>query len=272
MRYREITPAGPLAGLVKCYWSLESEGVSMAGEAEPVVPDGCPEVVFNLSDRFRRMQTSGQVETQPATIIAGQMRRRIVITPTGAVDLFGVRFRPAGARPLIRLPLGELTDRIEDIATIFGRRGRELEERINLAGSFEARIAIIDAEFTRAVAAEDPSDPIIEKAVAMIIRSAGAVSVKRLTCQLGTSERRLERMFKDRVGLLPKMFSRIVRFQTVLRAIESGSSPKILDAALDHGYYDQSHLIRDFREFAGAPPVSYFDDTHRIAELFTSGS
>src|SRR5215468_1301133 len=112
MRYFEVQPAS-LAPYVRCFWSLEHERPEDAAEREPILPDGCVEIVFNLGDRFKRFHGDGTIELQPRSIVAGQMRGSVLIGPTGSVRLFGIRFRPAGARAFFRFPLFEITDRIE---------------------------------------------------------------------------------------------------------------------------------------------------------------
>src|SRR5436190_23474652 len=111
MNYQETLPSPRLAGYVKCYWALEFNGVD-ASEPEPVVPDGCIEIVFNLADRFRRFYGNGDVEVQPSSLIAGQMRESILIGPSGEVRLFGVRFQPAGACAFFRFDMSDLANRI----------------------------------------------------------------------------------------------------------------------------------------------------------------
>jgi methylphosphotriester-DNA--protein-cysteine methyltransferase len=96
----------------------------------------------------------------------------------------------------------------------------------------------------------------------------GAKPIRTVAHEVGISERGLERRFKRYVGLTPKTFSRITRFQRVLKALESTANPTTLDAALDLGYFDQSHLINDFRQFSGASPSVFFERSHRMTELF----
>ena len=105
MQYRESPASARLLGHIKHFWSLEHSAQPEV-EPEPVMPDGCIEIVFNFSDRFRRLYGDGVSATQPRTIIAGQMSRGIVIAPSGAVDLFGIRFHPAGFFGLFGFPVG----------------------------------------------------------------------------------------------------------------------------------------------------------------------
>lgn len=272
MNYRETPPSDRLAGHIKRFWSLEYDAAGDRPQAETVLPDGCPEIVFNLSDRFERIHLAGS-EIQPSTLFAGQMSRSIAIQPTGCVRLFGVRFHPAGAFPLGGFPMHELTDRIIGIEGAVGREGKELEARTWDAENFEKRIAAFEAFFLKKLAAHSgKNDDISAYAARVISRSGGLISISRLSENLGVSERRLERRFRSRVGISPKVLARIVRFQTLLGRIQKAETPGILDVSLELGYYDQSHAIRDFREFSGTTPLGYFQKTHGLSDVFTGAA
>jgi hypothetical protein len=144
MRYRETPPSARFAEHVKCFWSIENNPQPGEDEPEPVVPDGCIEIVFNLADRFRRYHTGGEVETQPASIVAGQMDHSLLIGPSGAVRLFAIRFKPAGAYPFFSLDLGEIFNRIVDLGALWTRSG-EIEDRLAEAPTFEAQVAVAEA-------------------------------------------------------------------------------------------------------------------------------
>ncbi len=268
MEYSEVAPTPHLAEFVKCFWSIEDSAGS-GGAAEPVVPDGCLEIVFNLADRFQRIHSADDIETQPVTIVAGQMRQSVLIKPTGRISLFGIRFQPAGAFPFFQFSLSELTDRIEDIDSIWGNEGREIEERICQAGTFAERVAIIEAIFTARLISNKKFDSSIIEAARLIVGRDGVLPIRHVAELIGISERRLEREFKQKIGISPKLFSRIIRFQKLLKSLEGEGAAGLLDKALEFGYYDQAHMVHEFREFAGKSPTTFIDDAHRISEAFT---
>jgi AraC-like DNA-binding protein len=268
MNYQETPPSGPLAKFIKCFWALEYRGTGASVSPEPVLPDGCPEIVFNLSDRFVRVFPLHQ-DIQPQTIFAGQMSRSIVIMPRGNVNLFGVRFHPAGAGPLLGFPVSEVTDRILDFADACGVTGKPVENKISEAGSFGERKAIFEAFYLSKLSERGVQDSIAAFAADMILAGRGAHAISGIAKKIGVSDRRLERRFKQFIGISPKTFSRIIRFQTVVSAVQQSGSRNLLDTALSFGYYDQSHLIRDFNEFSGVSPLAYFERTHQISDAFT---
>lgn len=268
MKYCEKLPSPGLAEHIKCFWSLEYGRNQDGGSPEPVVPDGCVEIVFNLADRFRRYHANGEIETQPSSLVAGQIERSILIQPSGEVRLFGIRFKPTGAIPFFDLEMSSLANRIDALESLWGTSVREIEERIWHAAKFDAQIAVAEMALLQRMRRRVIVDPVLNGTVASISAQNGSRTVRDLAREVGVSERGLERKFKRYVGLSPKAFSRIVRFQAVLRAIELNDTPDILDTAHHFGYYDQSHLIRDFQQYSGMSPSSYMDKTQGITELF----
>jgi AraC-like DNA-binding protein len=267
MQYCEKLPSPQFADLVKCFWSLEYQK-SAANGPEPLVPDGCVEIIFNLADRFRRYYQNGYTETQAVSLVAGQMYSSVLIAPSGNVSLFGIRFRPAGAFPFFRFGMCELADRIESLESVWGGEVAGIEERLSFATNFEYQIAVAESVLAERLHQQIAVDPWLIKAVDIISTQNGTKSVSKIAKDIGISERGLERRFRDYIGLTPKMYSRIVRFQRVLKTLESTVKPDISDTALLFGYYDQSHLINDFRQFAGTSPAAFLEKSHRITEMF----
>lgn len=269
MHYLEKQPSPHLAEYVKCFWSMEDSAPATLAAPEPVVPDGCLEIVFNLADRFHRFHAANDIETQPATIVAGQMRRSVLIKPTGRISLFGIRFQHAGAFPFFQFSLSELTDRIESIDSVWGASGKEIEGRIFEAGTFAERTAVVETIFTSQLTSNKKFDRSIIEAARLIVGKDGGVPIRRAAKSVGVSERQLEREFKQKIGVSPKLFSRIIRFQRLLKSLEGEGADGLLEKALEFGYYDQAHMAHEFKEFAGTSPAKFIDDAHRISEAFT---
>ncbi|MBK8466919.1 MAG: AraC family transcriptional regulator [Chloracidobacterium sp.] len=255
MKYSESKSNGSAAFLVKSYWELSYGRDEMSGEPEPVLPDGSVELIFDFCDRFVTYFADGFTQFQPRSIVAGQLTTRLSIGPSGDTDIFGVRLRPEAGSALLGISMAEIRDQIIDLRSILGSREDELFEKLAAAADFNARIVIF----------EDFFSAFGETAVSMEMRScvsaqrsaSGSMSVGDCAAYLNWSERRLERAFNEQIGLSPKLFARIIRFQTFLDAIGSNDST-LLDGALKAGYYDQAHMIKDFRNFSGVTPTEYF--------------
>ena len=104
VEYRESPPVPPLADVVRCVWSLEGHALELSGPLQPVFPDGCPELIVHLGDPFDRLDDDSTTLRQPSAILAGQLTRRLVLSPRGVISVVGVRFEPRGAAAFVREP------------------------------------------------------------------------------------------------------------------------------------------------------------------------
>jgi len=272
MQYLECAPGPRLSKYIRCFWQLDDDA-SISNSAEPVLPDGSIEIVFNLADPFRRHHSDNTIETQPKTILVGQMRGLSMIQLTGRVSLFGIRFKPCGAFPFLQMPLSEVTERIPDLGSVLNGRAANLEERINLAGSFRERITIAESILLNlindcAISDRQSGEYRAFQAAERIAQTDGCVPIDELVDTVGLSSRHLGRQFLNIVGIGPKLLARIYRFQKVFKALQD-QSPRWSSIAYECGYYDQAHLIRDFNEFAGQNPTGYLARPHEISDCFT---
>jgi len=239
VEFKVIRPAPALARYVHCFWTL-SGCASM--EPQTIFPDGRMELVFQLGDPFQRVHEDGRRETQAKCLLVGQMAHPISIVPTGNVRSVGIRFRPNGAQAFLRFPLDEVAGRIVPLDDVWGSRIHDVEDAIP---QIEALLL--------AMLRPPKNNAVLNQAVDGILRSNGAAAVADLASHAGISRRHLERIFLRNVGIGPKLFSRIVRFQRLLRAPQHDWAL----LAAESGYFDQAHLIHDFREFTGQTPMAW---------------
>jgi AraC-like DNA-binding protein len=232
LRYEERAPNPTLAPWVDCYWSIRA--THALPTPNRVLPDGCADIILDLA-----------AGTRPVAV--GAMRSAIVVPLSGAVDLFGVRFRPGAARRFLDIPLHEITDQLVDLGA------RRADWDALLATPPAARAALVDRILSRHLGRPRPDEIVVARAVSRIKR--GGVSVHALAQEMGIGERRLERLFDQCVGLSPKALARVVRFGNAVRAALGGEPWARI--ASDVGYADQSHLIREFRALAGVTPSEY---------------
>jgi AraC-like DNA-binding protein len=254
MRYEEHRPAAPLDRYVECFWLARDDEPAPARSPERVLPDGCVEWIFHLGDPFCRFLPDGAAKRQPSSFVVGEMTRPLLVGRSGRVATLGVRFRPGRAHPFLPVSLAELTDTSATTADLWGAEGASLEDAVMHARSARERRLTLEGFLLRRLG-DEPPDPRLESAVDRMLRSGGRASVSALALRAGWSPRQLEREFRRRVGLPPKLFGRIARFQNLVRL--SGLHPQRAwaDLAAEGGYTDQAHMIRDFREFSGTTPA-----------------
>jgi AraC-like DNA-binding protein len=243
-----------LAPFVKCVWSLESDAPVRNAPRERILPDSCVELVFHFHDPFRSHFANGQTAVQPRSFVVGQMKRFLEIEPSGRAGFVAVRFHARGAYLFFHRPLSEVAAGVVDLEDLWPDRAREWTERVALARSMAARVALIEAALVGLLSQNGRTDPAVDRGLALIEASAGQVRVTELAAQIGVSCRHLSRQFQRAVGLSPKEFGRVSRFLRALRLLEDGHRRSLSDVALACGFSDQAHFNHEFREFAGMSP------------------
>lgn len=264
MRYRQWAPHPTVRSIIDCWWTLEG-----TTDAQPhsILPDGCAELVFHIGDPMQRVFADGTSHLQARGLVVGQMSTAITLRPSGLVRTVGARLRPAAARALLGVPAHELTDRIEEIEDVAPSVARLLGSAVQVP-SVDQCSAAIERRLTESLQGRCP-DRVTSEAVAVIERMKGRASINDVRRGVGASARELERRFQRDVGLSPKLFSRIVRFQRAVAALVDGK-PRLIDAALSGGYYDQPHFNREFAAFAGVPPNIWFARDCELSQYFTA--
>jgi AraC-like DNA-binding protein len=263
--YREVPPSPALRRFIDSYWFLRGDrGASF--EPQPVLPDGRMEIVLNFGERFRRYDGEGGSELQPPRMLVGQMDHHVTIRATGSVDLLGIRFHPTGAHPLLGFAMSELSNRLVPLGDVIDLPDR-LSDRKSIAELAGALDSVLMPRFAGVL---DSAGSDFEAAIRSAVQGEGRVSVDELASSTGLGPRQLERRFRERVGLGPKRFLKILRFQGVFRR-SSSQARDWAEVALDCGYYDQSHFIRDFKSFTGVSPDAFFAAESPLTMVFAGG-
>lgn len=169
-----------------------------------------------------------------------------------------VDLTPLGARRVFGVPMSELTRRVVPFDALVGPRHRDLAERLAALPSWAARFDMVEAFLLERAGGTAP-DAIIAHAVSAITRAGGLVDVRALCDHLGYSQRHVIARFRDQVGVPPKLFARLVRFDRLVRRVRGGPGAPWADLAAELGYCDQSHLARDVRAFMDVTPSELAD-------------
>ena len=262
IEYRELDPSPVLAPFIRCLWHLRGPA-SSTREAQPIVPDGCVEIVINVADPFVRVD--GETHVQPAEMLVGQHRGPVVVHPTGAIDVWGVRLHPWSAAASLDIPVGELSESTVALDEVLpSSLADELYDPPRGVGAETVLIAALERWFGR----RKPPERGARAAVELVTRQPTLPSVRGIGAQLGMSTRSVQRTFRETVGLSPKALSRISRVQRAMRTARSQPGKTWSSIAADAGYFDQSHLVRDFREIVGCTPSAFSARDRALADVF----
>jgi AraC-like DNA-binding protein len=256
-------PPPAISDSVKAIWCARGTREEFAAP-EPIVPDGCVEIVFNLGHRFIHAKTG---EVQPRDLLAGQMTGPVVALPTGDVDLIGVRFHTGRAGTALGMAMWELQDRLIAAASVVRHADRLADDLRNV--DREARLDHLVQALTDRLAAPS-STCVVDHALAIIEASRGRIAIEAIARRLGISRRHLERQFRDHVGLSAKHIARISRIHAALAMLHERPQLSGAEIAAECGYSDQAHLIRECQELAGQTPQRLKSTDRSLAGLMRS--
>jgi len=219
----------------------------------------------------------------PLCVTLGSESREGVRSPGGFVAALGgshavtvhdglqrgvqVDLTPTGARRLFGLPLAELADRVVALSDVLPGAGRRLAERLAETPDWERRLDLVEALLAERILGSRLDTACVDWALARVHAAGGAVEVGTLARELGYSHKHVITLFRDQVGIGPKLLARLVRFHRVMQLASADGAPRGAELALACGYSDQAHLARDVKQFTGLPLRAARAELVSLAEL-----
>jgi AraC-like DNA-binding protein len=186
--------------------------------------------------------------------------------------IIGVHFKPGGAFPFLGLPAGDLADTHVDLETLWGPSASRLRERLCEARSSAERFQLLQEALLSRLDRGVEQHYAVSAALEIFGKNKAGPIVREAAKYIGLSQRRFIQVFKAEVGMTPKLFRRIQRFQQTRTFIQQNPSLNWADLALEFGYFDQSHLIREFLEFSGLSPTDYLNRHKSFLERYVRRS
>jgi len=251
-------PGPPLDRFVECLWLWE--GQARAHAMERILPDGSMQIVVNLAED--RIPLYDRATGVPAgatrgVILCGPRTGHAVIDTASQRAVFGFHFKPGGLLPFLRMPLDELRDLELGLDCVWGRAADELRERLLGAATGSAKFRAAEQWLAARAVRGFERNPTVRFALGRIVGDPNA-SVAGIVEETGVPWRRFGDLFRREVGIAPKAFARVLRFQSAVQTIgATGGDVEWAELALRCGYYDQGHFIHDFRDFSGMTPAAY---------------
>lgn len=224
-----------------------------------MVPTGRVSLLIGFGSEMRLGRTgrgaAGAAAPAHTSVVSGLHTRARVLGHQG--DLHGVELTlaPWAAYRLFGAALGELADTVTDPADVLGGRVRDLGAALEAAPGWRERFALLDEALLRWTADSAPShepSPAVLEAWRLLDRTAGRLPIGELATRTGWSLRHLENRFREQIGLTPKRLARVLRLNRAIGLLATGGGAA--GVAADCGFYDQSHLSREFTAMTGMPP------------------
>ncbi len=228
------------SGILLQYYSFdmpEDQGASLLA-----VPDGVVDIIFRCCG------------SNPCALVYGSVLKGKKITFMKGAKYFGVRFLPSAAEPVLGSPLDQFTDQNVLLNDIQDGADKLLDQIYN-AETFQDRVGHFEMYHYERTRKSKPVPGLVHEVLRKINSSHGDIRIQALADETGYSARHLNNMFKKHVGVSPKFYERVVRFQRCLDQLRNHRTGDLTELAYDAGYYDQAHFINEFKEFSMKTPT-----------------
>ncbi len=257
MHFVSHSPGPPLGNFVDRLWLCAD---APSNRQERILPTGTIELVVNLSDDEVRIYDPAQLERCKrfsGAVVSGPYARGFVIDGAQHALIMGVHFKPGGAVPFLGVPAREVANTHLNLAALWGSSAASLRERLCEAAMPRARFRIMEEALQVRFCHLLKGHGAVPIALDAFGQSGSVPSVPDVARRVGLSHRRFIQVFAAEVGLTPKLYCRVLRFQRARSLALQTDAPDWAKLAVACGYYDQSHLIRDFEEFSGVSPTQH---------------
>jgi hypothetical protein len=241
--YSEYSPTQALQNYVYCYYMVQTKALSKPFLYQ-IMADGCVDLFLNCSNE------------EPLTV-AGLVEKANAVSINENTEYFGIRFFPGCIHYFFQISAKEIANQAIPCEEIFGNRFKSLEERLRLTDSVNNRIKIANATLLDLLkTCKREPDQWLLNALDTIYQRKGQLSIEN-DVSIGISTRHLRRIFDQYIGISPKKFSKIIRFQSVLSHVMLNYSNISKGGYLHFGYCDQPHFINEFKSLSGVTPKSF---------------
>jgi AraC-like DNA-binding protein len=251
MEHAIYLPPNHLRNYVKCFWSVENSQGEVLPPVYKSMADGHTEVVFSTNGSFKEYYNY-------AGYLLPQHTNHRSLTIGKCIGLFGIRLYPYALEPLFKTAATELVNEVHSLNPLVHQ---DLIDQVSEAKDTKERVEKVSQYITRKLMIHKTSS--IESVVHRLMETEGQASIPELQKITGLSERQFERKFKSAIGFTPKHYSRIIRFQHTRKKFIARPRMTFADLAYQSNYADQSHFIREFKEFSGMSVTDYFNLINR---------
>lgn len=244
--YKEYLPDLRLLHLIETYWV--ADGVIENSVTQRVLPDGCVDIIFDFGSNT------------PAGLpkLVGTMTSLLEISyQPGRVQMMGIRFAPAGITAFTHIPVSGITNQNIELPLTETLFDKSFYERLPDMECMQERIAYINVYFLARMHKLYLPDKQIRHAVSLIQNNNGYFPVRKIAAEVCLSERQFERKFKTTIGISPKAFSNIMRFRSVRKYMETHPDESMYEIAIACGYYDHSHMNKEFQRLGSLSPSEH---------------
>lgn len=258
MILKTYIPGFPLNKFVANF--IYYEGLNPAHAIDRFLPDGNTEIIFDFHDQPQYIYDNETLKEIQAChhVWASGVRTGYISIPSGRqAAMFIIAFKKGMAYPFYPVPMNEMADRVVDADLLWGRNFAHLREHLHEIRDVSLKFVAAERFLLKHFQNKFTLNPSVEYALAEIIRSPDQLNLGRVSERVGYSQKHFISMFKQQVGVTPKAYLKIMRFQKAINEIETTGDVDWAEISQDCGFYDQAHFIHDFKFFSGFTPEEY---------------
>ncbi|MEO2202551.1 helix-turn-helix domain-containing protein [Paenibacillus pabuli] len=248
-------PSEALSPFVKHFWMVSWDLAGLDSYPQHVVPNPCVNLVVERGNTF----------------FFGPSGRKFSYHIRGKGQVFGVKFRPGGFYPFVRLPVSSLCEQPLEVSSVLDVSAASLEEQLLTDGSDADKINYMDQLLCAHLPAEDAQARLVHDIVQQIELDRELLRVDDLSSFWNIHTRKLQRLFNQYVGISPKTVIKLYRLQNAADLIDRGLHCDLVKLAQDLGYHDQSHFIKDFKSIIGSTPEEYVNSRKNLPPNIRTG-
>lgn len=254
--FETIFPSSLLAPYIKHYWILETELIPTSPQR--VIPHGSMELIFHTGSRTISQSSDGSTILQPRSFLGGHTIGFSDLYSTGKIQMISITFQPYGAKAFFDIPLYEFYEKIISVDDLNDHPLLELEDRLFYSPDHHSSIRLIEKFLLeRLQPFKEYNYKRMLTAIQTINKNQSDINISTLAQATCLSNKQFNRIFTEHIGSNPKDYLRIVRFQRALYILQKNPGISFAHLAYECGFYDQSHLISEFKTFSGYTPTEY---------------
>jgi len=254
LEINEYKPSASLSALVELFWQGNFNLNSTRLFTQRVIPNGYVELVIHTNDGHCELLQGTDYSHSPDYLLIGLYTRPYDVQFRSNVKVFGIRFKPEAIYSIFGIPAAEIHHNFIDAESVSCKLFKEFCSRLRELELVSRMISLTEDFLIKRIGSQNLNLHYIEKAVEIIRKSNCKLSVNQLADKVHISTRQLEREFKYKLGMSPKSYMRIARLNEVNRRILNGERVDLTELSFSSGYSDQSHFIREFKNFTGESP------------------
>lgn len=263
MKISKLLPSNVLRPYISRYWVWEKENTL------PKIFAGTgTELMFRYGATLSTENVKGNVFSLPKSYIMSPRFKQYQLQVSQDASFISVRFRAGAFRHFCQYAGSDFIDNFVSCEDLWGQMGKSLEQQVFVAQSTPERVRVIEGFLIECLNRYVKDERKLDCAVQSLLYHYQDMNVQQIQQNLFLSQRQMERKFKAAVGVSPKAFQRISRFEAVIKKLLLARQNKYLDIAMEHGYYDQSHFIKDFKYYIGEAPSVFLQNKNFMSHFY----